>query len=303
MKLRAPRPSAGCRNATRPRWSAACIAGVLACCALLASAQTGKPQAPRGSAVVADGLSWRDLTLAQREALTPLQQQWSRLDAQSRRKWLTLVERFPTMPQAERDRIQARMHDWAALTPQQRGKARLHFREARVLPDADRKAKWQAYQALSPEQKKQLAARATSSRHARHAKPEHRRTTAESALETAAGTPLATAAVAPPPRPVAPTVLQVRPGATTIPVSRLPGRPLLDTAGVSKIVAGPELIDPATLLPRRGPRATAPRSGALRAEDSERWQPRVEQPLEAGMPPVPAATLPVPGAASPRPAP
>jgi hypothetical protein len=255
VNLRATWP--GRRNLTRPRFAAACIAGALACCALFASAQTGKPQAPRGNAVVVDGLAWRDLTPAQREALAPLQQQWARLDAPGRRKWLTLVERFPTMPQAERDRIQARMHDWAALTPQQRAKARLHFREARELPDADRKAKWQAYQELSPEQKKQLAARAASSRHPRHAKTERRRANAGSALETAAGMLPPASEPVPPPQPVAPTVLQVRPGASTIPVSGLPGRPLLDTAGVSKIVAGPELIDPATLLPRRGPQAAA----------------------------------------------
>lgn len=257
MTVRATLGRLGRRSAERRRWPAACVAGVLAGCALLASAQTGKPQAPRGSAVVVDGLAWRELTPAQREALAPLQQQWPRLDAQSRRKWLTLVERFPAMPEAERDRIQARMHDWAALTPQQRAKARLHFREARELPDADRRAKWEAYRELSPEQKKQLAARAASSRHPRRAKTERHRAVVESAVETTGATVLPVVVPVPTLTAVAPTVLQVRPGATTIPVSGLPGRPLLDTAGVSKIVAGPELIDPATLLPRRGPQAAA----------------------------------------------
>ena len=115
-----------------------------------------------------DGASWHSLSPAQREALQPLQQEWPRMDALSKRKWLALAARFPTMPAAERARIQTRMADWAKLTPRQRGKARLHFQETRALPKVDRQAKWQAYQALSPEQKKQLELRA-SGRHARAA--------------------------------------------------------------------------------------------------------------------------------------
>jgi len=48
--------------------------------------------------------------------------------------------------------------EWAALSPQQRTQARLNFAEAQALPDDDKRAKWEAYQALSPEEKKKLAA-------------------------------------------------------------------------------------------------------------------------------------------------
>ena len=50
------------------------------------------------------------------------------------------------------------MTEWAALSPQQRSIARLNFGATRKLTAEDKKAKWEAYQALSPEEKKKLAA-------------------------------------------------------------------------------------------------------------------------------------------------
>jgi hypothetical protein len=57
-----------------------------------------------------------------------------------------------------------RMRDWVALSPQERAQARLNFAKtaevARELSAAEKLAKWQAYQALSPEQKQKLAEQA-----------------------------------------------------------------------------------------------------------------------------------------------
>ena len=62
------------------------------------------------------------------------------------------------MPGAEQDKLHSRMTEWAALSPQQRTQARLNFAETKQLSPDDKKAKWEAYQALPPEEKRKLAA-------------------------------------------------------------------------------------------------------------------------------------------------
>ena len=61
--------------------------------------------------------------------------------------------------------MHSRMNEWVAMSPQQRAAARLNFAKTKELskeltPD-EKKAKWQTYQALSPEEKAKLAAKAT----------------------------------------------------------------------------------------------------------------------------------------------
>ena len=61
------------------------------------------------------------------------------------------------------------------------------------------------------------------------------------------------------PKPVAPTVLQARPGATTTLISKQPAPPPHQQTGLPKIAATPGLVDRATLLPQRGPQGAAAR--------------------------------------------
>jgi len=102
--------------------------------------------------------TWNELTADQKKALEPLATTWSRLGTAHKRKWLAVSSNFPTMPPAEQARLHSRMGEWAALSPQQRTLARLNFAEAQTLPVDDKRAKWEAYQNLSPEEKKKLAA-------------------------------------------------------------------------------------------------------------------------------------------------
>ena len=53
------------------------------------------------------------------------------------------------------------MADWAALSPQQRALARLTFNETKSLDPGEKKSQWEAYQALSSDDKKKLAAQQT----------------------------------------------------------------------------------------------------------------------------------------------
>jgi len=78
-----------------------------------------------------------------------------------KRKWLALSHNFSQLSVDEQSTLQSRMREWAALSPQQRTVARLNFAGAQQLPLEDKKAKWEAYQALSPEAKQKLAAQQT----------------------------------------------------------------------------------------------------------------------------------------------
>jgi hypothetical protein len=85
-------------------------------------------------------------------------QLWPTMTEPHKRKWLALSQNFAQLSADEKSTLQGRMHEWAALSPQQRTTARLNFAGAQQVPQEDKRAKWEAYQALSPEAKQKLAA-------------------------------------------------------------------------------------------------------------------------------------------------
>ena len=133
-----------------------------------ANAQTTElsavPPAPSKTLVAqaASGPGWTELTAAQREILKPLASTWPSLNQGHKRKWLQMAKSYPTLSVEEQGKMQGRMKEWVALTPQQRAQARLNFARTKELSKAlsaeEKKAKWQAYQALSDEEKRKLAA-------------------------------------------------------------------------------------------------------------------------------------------------
>ena len=108
--------------------------------------------------------TWGELKPHQQKALAPLSGTWRTLGEAHKRKWLALSENFDHMPPPEQARLHSRMTEWAALSPQQRNAARLNFAEAQKVAPEDKRAKWEAYQALPPEEKKRLAARAAAAK-------------------------------------------------------------------------------------------------------------------------------------------
>lgn len=96
--------------------------------------------------------------MAQRNALQPLASDWNKLGEQHKRKWLVISQNFPAKTETEQRLLHSRMTEWARLSPAQRVTARLNFAETQELSPAEKKIKWQAYQALSAEEKKKLAA-------------------------------------------------------------------------------------------------------------------------------------------------
>ena len=206
---------------------------------------------------------------AHRQALKPLEAEWRTLRAESKQKWLEIAARFPTLPADERVRIQARMTEWARMTPQERGRVRLNFQEAKQASPLDRQAQWDAYRALPEEQKRQLAARATPAE-TRHPAPVPPGGVGAAAQEAAMAKSniIPNPAHAQPPRQVAPTVVQAQPGATTTLMTRRAAPPVHQQTGLPKISATPEFVDRATLLPQRGPQgaaAVSPSASAARA--------------------------------------
>lgn len=104
--------------------------------------------------------AWNELSVAEQTALKPLAGKWNGIGEAQQRKWLAVSKNFASMPPAEQARLHSRMSEWVALSPTQRTQARLNFAETNKLPKDEKLTKWQAYQALTPEEKSRLAASA-----------------------------------------------------------------------------------------------------------------------------------------------
>ena len=102
--------------------------------------------------------NWAQLSAQQKEVLKPLAGEWDSLDALRRKKWIVVADRYPKMKPEEKKRLQARMVDWARLSPEQRRVARENYKSAKAVPAEQKKAEWQQYQTLTEAQKQQLAA-------------------------------------------------------------------------------------------------------------------------------------------------
>lgn len=107
---------------------------------------------------------WAELTVQQQQALRPLSSDWDTISEAQKRKWLEISRSYPSLPPEEQHTLHSRMIGWVGLSAQQRAQARLNFARtkelSKQLTPEERKAKWQTYQALSPEEKRSLAAKA-----------------------------------------------------------------------------------------------------------------------------------------------
>lgn len=147
----------------------------LAFAGLLAWSSAGFAQAPKplvsASAVlpgktVASGPDWSQLTPSQQQALAPLASSWNTgMSEAQKRKWLEISKNYSALTPQGQATLNSRMNEWVALSPQQRAQARLNFGKtkelSKQLTPEEKKAKWEAYQALSPEEKQKLAAKAS----------------------------------------------------------------------------------------------------------------------------------------------
>lgn len=204
-----------------------------------------------GMAQAQTASGWQTLTPQQRSALAPLKTQWASIDAERRGKWLEVAARFPSLSAAERERMQTRMAEWASKSPADRGTARLQFQEAQRWTPEERQERWEAYQSLDPQARQVLANRWKLEAAAQQSRPStNQATDKRNIVETSAP-------VVVPRKPATPTSERARSGATTQPMLSPRGTPAHHQPGLPKIAATPNFVDPATLLPKRGPQGAA----------------------------------------------
>ena len=201
---------------------------------------------------------WASLTAQQRRELQQLQKVWPSLTGDRQQKWLEVAARMPLMSNEERERVRERMVEWVQMTPAQRGQARLQFQEVRQWPADDRQAKWEAYLALTDDERTALAGQA--SRGQQHLASVSATQKKNTVAASATGLNVK--------KPVGPTVVQIKPGATTQLVSKVHAPPSHHQPGMPKIVATSMFVDPHTLLPKRGPQAAAMAGWAIEQSPS-----------------------------------
>jgi hypothetical protein len=142
---------------SRPSAAAWCVCIAVSFTGLHTMAQTADT-----SATVLAASDWQDLSPADQAALKPLAQRWASMNPTQKQRWLALAKNYASKTPAEKDKLQDRMEAWAKLTPEERAIARQNFAQHRALTEGltpeQRKAQWQAYELLSPEEKQKLAA-------------------------------------------------------------------------------------------------------------------------------------------------
>lgn len=120
----------------------------------LAAAQTA---ASATTPLLTSTLQWKDLNTEQQDALSPLAAQWNSIPEIGKQKWVRISLHFSQLTPEEKELVQSRMRAWSALSAQDRSRARLNYADAKQLSQEEKKAKWEAYQALSEEEKLKLA--------------------------------------------------------------------------------------------------------------------------------------------------
>ena len=204
----------------------------------------------------ASGPAWRDLTAPQRQNLAPLERDWPGIDSDVKAKWLEVSSRFATMPADERQRVQARMAEWTRLTPAERGRARLSFQEKKSLTPEQKQQRWEAYQALPEDHRRALTAKGQAVDERKRSAPTAAARTDGSGAKRAS--PSAPSASRPAVKPVSPSTVQARPGATTTLITKPAAPPAHQMPGQPRIAAKPGQVDNKTLLPKSGPQAAPP---------------------------------------------
>jgi len=217
-----------------------------------------KPVAP--AALSVPPATWGGLTPKQQALLAPLERDWADISDSQRSKWLSATPTLATMSGEEIKRVHDRIRDWTLLSASERVNARIGFQVAKQLTAEQRQARWEAYQALPLAERQALADKGMARRQA-EAAPPVRAPKSLAAQAKSNIVPAAPKLVAP--TPVAGSLVQAKPGATTVLMTRKQALPGHHSAGETKVVADPALVDPKTLLPRslkvQQP-ASAPRS-------------------------------------------
>jgi hypothetical protein len=136
----------------------ALLLAALTCIPFIAGAQTATSAEVVHMQAQPENTAWLSLSTIEQTALAPLARHWNGLSEGQKRKWLAVAKSYPGLAQPEQEKLHGRMLEWAALSPKDREVARLNFAQTKTIAKSDRAANWEAYQALSPDERKKLAA-------------------------------------------------------------------------------------------------------------------------------------------------
>lgn len=109
---------------------------------------------------------WKGLTPQQQQVLAPLSAEWDGYTARGRKRLIALADRYPHLKPEEQARVTARLKAWAALSREDRDKARENFRKVRKLPPEKQAEVKQKLQAERDAQKKRETLRREAHEHA-----------------------------------------------------------------------------------------------------------------------------------------
>jgi hypothetical protein len=101
--------------------------------------------------------AWLSLTRVEQTALAPLEKHWNGLSEAQKRKWHAIAQTYSALAPQEQDKLHNRMVEWTALSAKDREAARLNFARTKSVAKSDRAANWEAYQALSLDERRKLA--------------------------------------------------------------------------------------------------------------------------------------------------
>ncbi len=102
-------------------------------------------------------LTWAELSERQQAALSPLKKLWPDINQAQKRKWLAVSRNYHDLPDEEQLKMHARMRDWVRLDARERAQARLEYARAQTLSLDERRQRWEAYLALTEDERQQLA--------------------------------------------------------------------------------------------------------------------------------------------------
>lgn len=134
------------------------MTGLILLCVLLPALPAIAQTAPATAAKSQSNSGWAQLHPLERQALAPLAPHWGDISEGQRSKWRTIAKNFDQLSPADQQLMQARMTQWAALSPVQRNQARLNFNTVQSVAKDQRKTRWDEYQALSEDEKRKLSA-------------------------------------------------------------------------------------------------------------------------------------------------
>lgn len=81
---------------------------------------------------------WASLTPIQKEALAPIEQEWTQLPEKQRQRLIAASKRYPRLSPEQKQLFLTRLTEWSKLTQEQRNRAREKYKAFSKVPPEKR---------------------------------------------------------------------------------------------------------------------------------------------------------------------